>query len=173
MIRGRMQSLETDFNQRLSDQGMTLEQYASMSGLTRETFDAEIARDADQQVREDLALEALFRALDFEVTDAELAEEFEELAQSSKSTVDEVRKKWQDMGLTAVIAESIMHRRAVGWLMENVATVEVEGTSESEADEPFAAPSAPTAVAADEPAPAAEPAAAVAVDEPAPVDDES
>ena len=177
MIRGRMESLQTDFNQRLSEQGLSLEQYAEMSGMTREVFEAELAKDADQQVREDLALEALFRALKMEVTDEEIDSEFEDIARATEVTVEQARKKWQDMGLSAVIAESVMHRRAVGWLMENVEAVEVEGTAESEAanesvaaeapktDEPVAA----AAVEAEgEPAPAAvsdESAAQIAADE--------
>jgi len=131
MIKGRMQSLETDFNTRLQEQGITLEQYAGMTGLTRETFETELAKDAEQQVREDLALEALFRRLGFVVTQEDLDAELEDIAKASKSTVEEAREKWQKMGLTAVIGEGVMHRRAVGWLMEHVETVEVEDTAES------------------------------------------
>ena len=130
MIKNRASSLEQDFNARLKDQGLTLEQYAGMTGLTREVFDAEMAKDAEQLVREDLALEALFRQLGFEVTDADIDQELEDIASASQATVDETRKKWKDMGLMAVIAEGVMHRRAVGWLMENVETVEVEGMTE-------------------------------------------
>jgi hypothetical protein len=36
------------------------------------------------------------------------------------------------MGLMAVIGEGVMHRRAVGWLMENVKTVEVDDFVEGE-----------------------------------------
>jgi len=136
MIKGRAKSLETDFNTRLKDQGLTLEQYANMTGLTRETFDAEIAKDAEQQVREDLALEALFRKLGYEVSEADLDSELEDIANASKSTLEEAREKWQKMGLMAVIAEGVMHRRAVGWLMENVETTEVEETAAPDESKP-------------------------------------
>jgi trigger factor len=135
MIKSRAGSLETDFNTRLKDQGLDLEQYANLAGMTRETFDAEIARDAEQQVREDLALEALFRKLAFDVSEADINQELEEIASASKSTVEEAREKWQSMGLTAVLAEGVMHRRAVGWLMENVTAVEVEDAPEGAAQE--------------------------------------
>jgi len=125
MIKSRMQSLETDFETRLKDQGLTLEQYANLTGLTRETFEAELAQDAELQVREDLALEALFRKLGYEVSEEDLNAELEDIASASKSTIDEVREKWKSMGLMAVIAEGVMHRRAAGWLMENVETIEV------------------------------------------------
>ena len=126
MIDNRAKSLESDFNARLRDQGMTLEQYAGMTGLTQEAFQSELAADAEQLVREDLALEALFRKLGFEVSDADLEEELKDISDASKITVEEARKKWKAMGLMAVIAEGVMHRRAVGWLMENVETVEVD-----------------------------------------------
>jgi trigger factor len=136
MIKGRMKSLETDFNTRLQNQGLTLESYANLTGLTRETFEAELASDADLQVREDLALEALFRKLGYEVTEEDLNTELEEIATASKITVDEARDKWKSMGLMAVIAEGVMHRRAVAWLMENVKTVEIDEAK----PEPFETP---------------------------------
>jgi len=102
--------------------------------LTRETFETEMAADAEQLVREDLALEALFRRLGFEVTDEDLDQELKDISEASKITPEEAREKWKAMGLMAVIAEGVMHRRAVGWLMENVETVEVD----KKAAEPFA-----------------------------------
>jgi len=148
MIDGRAKSLESDFNARLRDQGLTLEQYANMTGLTRETFETEMAADAEQLVREDLALEALFRKLGFEVTDEDLDQELKDISEASKITPEEAREKWKAMGLMAVIAEGVMHRRAVGWLMENVETVEVD----KKAAEPFA-PDAGTKKAAKKRAP--------------------
>lgn len=134
MIKSRAQSLETDFETRLQEQGLTLEAYANMTGMTREVFDEQISADAEQQVREDLALESLFRKLGFEVTDADIDAELDDLARASKTTAEDARKKWQEMGLMAVIAEGVMHRRAVGWLMENVETTEVEDKPEGAAE---------------------------------------
>jgi len=125
MIQARMRSLFTDFDRRLQDQGTTLEAYSSATGLTSETLETELRRDAEQIIREDLALEALFRQLDMEVTDADIDEELSEIARASKSTPEETRRKWEEMGLMAVIREGVMHRKAVNWLMENVTVVEV------------------------------------------------
>ncbi len=131
MIKSRAQSLETDFNTRLQEQGLTLEAYANMTGMTREDFEANILNDAEQAVREDLALESLFRALGFEVTEDDINKELEDLATASKITAEEARKKWESMGLMAIIGEGVMHRRAVSWLMENVKTVEVSDEDEN------------------------------------------
>ena len=132
MIQGRMRSLFTDFDRRLQDQGTSLEAYSEATGLTSEILEAELRKDAEQLIREDLALEALFRLQGMEVTDADIDEELTEIARATKSTPEEARKKWEEMGLMAVFNEGVMHRLAVGWLMENVTVVEVEPTDETE-----------------------------------------
>ena len=126
MIQGRVRSLFTDFDRRLQDQGTSLEAYSAATGLTSDILDAELRKDAEQLIREDLALEALFRYQGMEVTDADIDEELGLIADATKSTPEEARKKWEDMGLMAVFTEGVMHRLAVGWLMENVTVVEVE-----------------------------------------------
>lgn len=138
MIQGRMRSLFTDFERRLQEQGTSLEAYSHATGLTSEILEAELHKDAEQLVREDLALEALFRDKGMEVSDAEVDEEISEIARASQSTVEEARKKWEEMGLMPVIEEGVMHRLAVGWLMENVKVVEVEPAGETD-QEPAAA----------------------------------
>jgi len=70
------------------------------------------------------------------VSEADLDSELEDIANASKSTLEEARDKWQKMGLMAVIAEGVMHRRAVGWLMENVETTEVEETAAPDESKP-------------------------------------
>jgi trigger factor len=132
MIQGRMRSLFTDFDRRLQDQGTTLEAYSNATGLTSEVLEAELRKDAVELIREDLALEALFREKGMEVTDADIDEELAEIARATKSTPEEARKKWEDMGLMAVIREGVMHHKAVNWLMENVTVVEVEPTDVTE-----------------------------------------
>ena len=104
--------------------------------MTSETLEAELRKDAEELIREDLALEALFRQQGMEVTDAEIDEELVEIAKATNSTPEEARKKWEEMGLMAVIREGVMHRMAVGWLMDNVTVIEVEPSDEdSESDD--------------------------------------
>jgi trigger factor len=132
MIQGRVRSLFTDFERRLQDQGTNIEAYSHATGLTSEVLEAELRKDAEELIREDLALEALFRDKGMEVSDTDIDEELAEIAGATKSTPEEARKKWEDMGLMAVISEGVMHRKAVNWLMENVTVVEVEPTSEGD-----------------------------------------
>ena len=131
MIQGRMNSLFTDFERRLKEQGTSLEAYSHATGLTSEVLETELHKDGEQLIREDLALEALFRAKGMEVTDAEIDIELADIARASNGSVEDARKKWEEMGLMAVIREGAMHRMAVNWLMDNVTVVEVEPTDET------------------------------------------
>jgi trigger factor len=136
MIKARAKSLATDFNNRLQGQGLTLDQYIGMTGVSKEVFEEQILSDAEELIREDLALEALFRELGMEVTDEDMDRELQDMAQASGESMEETRAKWEKLGLNAVVAEGVMHRRAVGWLMENV---EVDERPDEPAAEPEAA----------------------------------
>jgi len=126
LVQGRRDSMMQDYARRLEQQGISLEAYANATGMTPEDFERNITRDAEEQIREDLALEALFRKLGLEVTDEDIDQEFEDMGSSADSSPADLRKKWEDMGLMPVIREGVVHRKAVGWLMENVEVVEKE-----------------------------------------------
>lgn len=123
LIDDRASSLAQDYARRLEEQGVSLEDYASATGMTREEFESNIGRDAEAQVREDLALEALFRAKGLEITDADIDQEFAEMGTAAKEGAEATRKRWEDMGLMPVVREGVVHRKAVGWLMDNVEVV--------------------------------------------------
>ncbi len=132
MIIARQSSMTRDFMTMLENQGMRLDQYVAQAGIDMETFEADMRKQALQSVREDLALEALFRALDFEITDEDIDKELEEVSKATSSTPEEARKRWEDMGLMAVLREQIMHRKAVLWLLDNVEVTEETDTTNTE-----------------------------------------
>ncbi|MDZ4169887.1 MAG: trigger factor [Coriobacteriia bacterium] len=135
MIVARQSSMTRDFITMLEGQELMIDQYLAQAGVDMETFEADMRVQALQTVREDLALEALFRALDMELTDADVDEELKEVAQATNSTPDEARARWADMGLMAVLHEQIMHRKAVMWLLDNVAVIEAPDEPDAETEE--------------------------------------
>ncbi len=134
MTTSRAASMMRDFLSMLESREITVEGYLTGSGITMDMLEADIARQAEQTVREDLALEALFRSKGMEITDEDLDVELKEVADTTKSTLEEARKRWEDAGLMAVLREQVMHRRATGWLMENAEVIVAE--PESGDDEP-------------------------------------
>lgn len=135
MILSRQQTMMRDFIQMLESRDMDIARYLEATGVSMDVLESDIAQQAAQSVREDLALEALFRAKGMEVTDADLDKELETIASATGATPDEARKRWAELGLMAVVFEQITHRMAVEWLVENVTVTEVDETESDAAAE--------------------------------------
>jgi hypothetical protein len=66
-----------------------------------------------------------------EVTDADIDGEIADIAESAGKSPEELRSEWEEAGVLAVLEETVMHRKAVRWLMDHVEVVEEEpGTGE-------------------------------------------
>jgi len=135
MVRQRTGNMLRDFQAMLEQRDMTMESYLQATGVTPETIEADIAGQAAQSVKEDLALEALFRAKGMEVTDADIDEELNTIAEGTETTPEEARKSWEEMGLLPVVTEQIMHRKAVEWLMDNATITETDDVDAAASDE--------------------------------------
>jgi FKBP-type peptidyl-prolyl cis-trans isomerase (trigger factor) len=81
------------------------------------------------------------------ITMDDLEAELQDIADSTGTSVEDARKRWQELGLMAVITEQIMHRKTVQWLLDNaIVTIEEapveeavsEGTKKKAAKKPAA-----------------------------------
>lgn len=135
MVRQRTGTMLRDFQAMLEQRDMTIESYLQATGVTAATLETDIAGQAAQSVKEDLALEALFRAKGMEVTDTDIDDELKVVADSTQSTPEEERARWEDMGLMPVVTEQIMHRKAVEWLMEAAVVTETDDVDAAASDE--------------------------------------
>ncbi len=125
MIESRHATMMRDFLSMLESREIPVQEYLDTTGITMDDLEADIRVQGEQSVREDLALEALFRDLDMEVSAEDLEAELLEIAESTGTSVEDARKRWEELGLMAVVTEQIMHRKTVQWLLDN-ATVTLE-----------------------------------------------
>jgi trigger factor len=134
MLNGRRQSMLGDFIGGLEARGMSFEQYVDATGYDGERVLKDVEEQAAVMVREELALEALFRALGMEVTEDDITEEITRFAEAAETDVDELRARWDESRAIEVLTEGIMHRKAIQWLMdpENVEIIEKEPVAESD-----------------------------------------
>lgn len=130
MIVQRQSSMTRDFMTMLDERGLVIDQYLAQAGVDMDTFEADVRVQALQSVREDLALEALFRHVPLEVTDEDIDAELAEVGKATETTAEEARRKWEEMGLIAVLREQVMHRKAVMWLLDNIEITEEAATDE-------------------------------------------
>jgi len=124
MIDSRQSTMMRDFLAMLETREIAVDDYLSATGIDMDALEADLLEQGEQSVREDLALEALFRALGMEVTADDIETELKEIADATGTSVEDSRKRWEDLGLMSVVTEQIMHRAAVKWLIDNAEVIE-------------------------------------------------
>ena len=126
LVASRTDAMTEEFFDSLKDQGMTMEDYLEATDLTVDQIQADIAREAALRVRDELALEALFREAGLEYTEEELEHEIEQIAAVDKVPVATMRERLVHSGVIGILRERLMHRHATRYLMEHVEVIEVD-----------------------------------------------
>jgi len=135
VVAARTDAMTEEFFDSLKDQGMTMQDYLEATDLSVEQIQADIAREAALRVRDELALEALFKQAGLEYTDEELDHEIELLAGADKISIAQMRERLVHSGVIGILRERLTHRHATRYLMDNVEIVEVDAHAEA-ADKP-------------------------------------
>ncbi len=136
LVAARTDAMTEEFFDSLKDQGMSMEDYLAATDLTVDQIQADIAREAALRVRDELALEALFRQAGLEYTEEELDHEVEQIASVDKVAVAAMRERLIHSGVMGILRERLMHRHATRYLMEHVEVIEVDPTAEAAAEKP-------------------------------------
>ena len=87
MIESRVDELVQDFQYRISQQGLKLDQYLQYMGMNMEQF----REQAEKQVKMRLAMEAIVAKESIEASDEEFEEEVKRIAEAYKMDVDKVK----------------------------------------------------------------------------------
>ncbi|WP_440112082.1 trigger factor [Paenibacillus sp. QZ-Y1] len=139
MVDSEVQNMMRDFDNRLRNQGMNLEMFLSFSGQTQADLKGQMQEDASKRVRNNLVLEAVGVAENIEVSDEEVNQELEKMAESYKRPVDEIRGILEGNGSLDSLRDEVKLRKTIDVLVENSKVVEaVEAPAEevaAEADE--------------------------------------
>ncbi|NTU70623.1 MAG: trigger factor [Coriobacteriia bacterium] len=118
MIDSKTKDLMRELSASLEQQGMTVQAYIAALKMPIEALEADLNRQGEQSVREELALEALFRAEGMEVTDEDVVTEMKTMISGGES-VDEAIKSWTERGLMSIVREQIVRQKAIKWLVAN------------------------------------------------------
>lgn len=119
MISSELERLLGDFENRLKTQGINLELYYQFSGTTEEALKEQLSSDADNRVRQNLVLEAISKAENIEVSDAEVDEELESIAKQYQRTAAEIRSIFEANGTLESVRADLVVRKTVQFLVDN------------------------------------------------------
>lgn len=93
MVEGQLNGLMNDLSAQMQAQGMELQQYLDMAGLTMEDLRGRAREQAITSARFELAMMAIADAENITVTDGEIEREYAQMAQVYGMDVAEIRKQ--------------------------------------------------------------------------------
>lgn len=117
MIELEVENMLKDIEQRLSYQGLKLEQYLQMMGKTEEDIKKEYEPQAIEGIKSRLALEAVIKAEKIEATDSEVEEKMKEMAKNYGKENDEEFLKNENV--KNYIKQGIASEKAIDFLVKN------------------------------------------------------
>lgn len=126
MVQTRASSMMRDFLQSLESRGIPLQQYVEITGVGPQQIQEDIKAQAADRVREELALEALFRAQGLDVTESDVDDAIREIAGGEDAAADKLRAELTANGALPIVREQVMHRKALKWLIDSATVVEEE-----------------------------------------------
>ena len=121
MIELEIDNMLKDFEQRLSYQGLNIEQYLKMIGKTEEEMRKEYEPQAIEAIKSRLVLEAIMKAEKIEASEEEIKAKMEEMAKSYGKDVEELSK---NENLKNYLAEGIKSEKALEFIVNNAKVTE-------------------------------------------------
>ena len=118
MVATQQRQMVDEFAQRMQMQGLTMEQYFQFTGASYEQMIAQVKPQAEKRIKSRLVLEAVAKAENIEVTDADLEEELKVMAEAYQMELDKVKELLPESGV-GQIKEDIAVRKAAEFVVEN------------------------------------------------------
>jgi trigger factor len=122
MIHNEIHRMIDEFAQRLQMQGMSLDLYYQFSGQTEKDLHDQFRADAETRVRISLTLEAIAKAENIEVTQEDIDQELEKMAEQFKMDKEKIITALG--GTTEMLENDIRNQKTVEFLVENAKITE-------------------------------------------------
>jgi trigger factor len=123
--------LQSFFTQ-LQSQGVTLDAYLQQQGITPDKFKEDVKHQAEDTVKQNLALDAWARKNGIVVTDEEVEDEFKT---SGAKEPEKMYAEWKAQGRLHIVREGILRGKALEAVLRDAEVVEVEKLSSAEEEE--------------------------------------
>ena len=121
MIHTEMDRMMSDFEQRLTQQGMNLELYFQFSGQDEAALREQMHGDAETRVRVSLTLEAIAEAENMQVTSEDIDKELEKMAAQFNMDIEQIKTA---LGGTEMLENDIRMQNTVEFLVDNAKIAE-------------------------------------------------
>ena len=117
IVAQQVKSRKEDLEKRMSQSGLTTEQYLQIIGQTQEQFEEQLKKDASKDVSRYFVLEAIRTAEGLEVSQEELEFEFAKLAEQYGMKIDDVKKALANQ--EDAFKNELLNRKVEQFLLDN------------------------------------------------------
>lgn len=118
MIDQEVEEMEEHFKNKLQAQGFSFEQYKALAGVDEEKIKEQFKGDAEKRARTNLVLEAIAKAEDMQVGEAELDAEIELIAEAAGQDAKQIKTYLLSQGNLGNLKREIMRKKAIEYLKE-------------------------------------------------------
>jgi len=131
MVQANIESLARDFEMRLTQQGITLENYLSMFGMKQEDYFKQLRPQAESSIKTRLALEQVVKEADLAISDEKYEEELKKQAESYGMELEKL-KEIVDPETEKQMRLDIAVQDAITLITDNAVEVEKKEETEEE-----------------------------------------
>jgi len=117
MIETEVDHMFKEFEQRMQAQGITMEMYSQFSGQDENEIKEQMKDDAKKRVKSNLTLEAIYNEEDLDVTDEDIEEEFNKMAETYGIEVEQIKQMLG--GNTDAIKSDLKFKKAIDFLVDH------------------------------------------------------
>ena len=114
MIKNQLENMLRDYDARLQGQGINLQQYFQMTGMTADSFKEQFKDHATKQVKISLTLEAIAKAEKVEASAEDVEAEYNKIAESYQMKAEDIKKFIHEDD----IKDGIINRKVVEMIVE-------------------------------------------------------
>ncbi len=118
MVDTEIDNMIRDFDFQLRYQGLDLEKYLEFTSSKIEDLRKQMKDDAYNRIKSSLALESIGEKENIEVSDEDLNQELEKMAESHKTTVEKLKESFKDENF-GYIRNTIKVRKTIDFLVKN------------------------------------------------------
>lgn len=125
MVKNRVNEMIRELENNLKRQGLDLQMYMRVLGMTEEKIQEDYKERAEKEVRISLVLEEISKAEKVEMTDEDLNKEIEKIAETYHDTVENIRGILEKNGKESIESD-IIFRKTIDLLVQNAKVVQEE-----------------------------------------------
>lgn len=134
MVDEQVSQMVNEFASRLSQQGLSIDQYMQMTGMQPKMLMDQMRPEAEKRIKTRLVLEAVAKAENMQATDEDIEKELEKMSDMYNMNIEKMKERMGD-DERKQISDDVLVEKAADFLVDQAVPVEKKAEDEKAAEE--------------------------------------